>query len=268
MVGLVRERPAADEVAADLGDAAALRVALSKVRAEFVVHLAAIVRVGHPEPLDFYRVNVVGTLNLLEALSESAASGVRKVVLASSAAVYGNNGLSRVPEDAPHTPANHYAMSKLVMERLAQPYLSRLPLVVARPFNYTGPGQREQFVIAKIVAHFRRREAVLRLGNLHASREINDVRTVVRAYRGLLEEVPAGTTVNLCSGKGYSLLQVVEALKAMTGHTLEIRVDDALVRANEVPFLVGDPTRFRRLLTGMPQYSLEETLDSMMTSQS
>lgn len=263
VLGLVRGTPVqSDHFQADLTDAEALRELVSRLQPDYVVHLAALAFVAQQDVESFYRVNLFGTLNLLDALI-AARSPVRKVIVSSSANVYGNARHSPVTEDTCPAPVNHYAMSKLAMEHMALTRLDRLPIVITRPFNYTGVGQSENFLIPKIVAHFRRREPVIRLGNLEVEREFNDVRMVAQAYLGLLEKADAGMTVNICSGKGWRLRDVVDLLSHMSGHRIDIEVDPALVRANEVRQLVGNPEKLRNLVGSLSTFSLKETLNWM-----
>jgi len=232
---------------------------VSRLQPDYVVHLAALAFVVQQDVESFYRVNLFGTLNLLDALI-AARSPVRKVIVSSSANVYGNARHSPVTEDTCPAPVNHYAMSKLAMEHMALTRLDRLPIVITRPFNYTGVGQSENFLIPKIVAHFRRREPVIRLGNLEVEREFNDVRMVAQAYLGLLEKADAGVTVNICSGKGWRLRDVVDLLSYMSGHRIDIEVDPALVRANEVRTLVGSPDRLHAIVGPLPDFPFDVTL--------
>jgi GDP-6-deoxy-D-talose 4-dehydrogenase len=166
---------------ADLTRAADVAAEVAGLDVEAVVHLGAISFVAHDDERALYDVNLFGTLNLLEALVANDRP-LRKVLLASSANVYGNCESSPIPESQAPAPVNHYAMSKLAMEHMARSRFTQLPLVVTRPFNYTGPGQSDQFVIPKLVDHFHRRRPRVTMGNLHVQREYNDVRFVCEAY--------------------------------------------------------------------------------------
>jgi len=150
---------------ANLTDAAAVADEVAAVRPEVVAHLAAISFVAHADATAFYAVNTVGSTNLLAALAQLP-QPPQRVLLASSANVYGNCPVSPITEAQPPAPVNHYAMSKLAMETLARTWMDRLPIVITRPFNYTGPGQAEQFVIPKLITHFARRAPLVELGNL------------------------------------------------------------------------------------------------------
>lgn len=247
----------------DLTDANGLAEEMQRVQPDWVAHLAGIAFVGHGEANDFYRVNLMGTRNLLAAL---AGCGRRPacVLLASSANVYGNSTAGVLREDAPPNPANDYAVSKLAMEHMARLWLDRLPIVIARPFNYTGVGQSESFLLPKIVAHFKRRAEMIELGNLDVWRDFSDVRAVVQAYRRLLEISPAGETVNVCSGRTYSLREVLTLCERLTGHVMAVRVNPAFVRANEVRSLCGDPSHLRALIGNWDTQPLEDTLGWML----
>jgi len=164
-----------------LNDSEMLRDLLMEIRPVYVVHLAAVSFVAHTDPDAIYNANLLGTRHLLEALC-TVAPGLEAVLLASSANVYGNATEGVLDESAPIAPANDYAVSKAAMEYLARLYNRRLPLVITRPFNYTGVGQAEQFLIPKIVAHTRRRAEIIELGNLDIARDFCDVRQVAYAY--------------------------------------------------------------------------------------
>lgn len=248
----------------DLTDLNALSAVLARVQPHVVVHLAAIAFVGHGDAKAFYDVNLVGSRNLLEAISRAGMTP-DAVLLASSANVYGNSREGRLDESTPLNPANDYAVSKAAMEYMARLWLDRLPVILARPFNYTGVGQAENFLLPKIVKHFKEKAPVLELGNLDVWRDFTDVRALVKAYLGLIEAADAvGQTVNVCSGQTHSLREVVAMCAAITGHQLRITVNPAFVRANEVKTLCGDADRLRSLIGVWQSPSLEETLRWML----
>jgi len=245
----------------DLNDRAGLAAVVQQVQPDVVAHLAAIAFVGHGDVEQIYRVNVAGTRNLLEALA-----GLEKkpsaVLLASSANIYGNTDVGVIGEDVPAAPANDYAVSKLAMEYMARLWQDKLPLIVARPFNYTGVGQHENFLLPKIVSHFRRRASDIELGNLHVWRDFSDVRAVARAYRGLLAApaAAAGKTFNICSGQAYSLGEALDMMADIAGYKINVHVNPAFVRANEVVRLVGDNRRLVAVAGPVDNPPLAETL--------
>ncbi|MCD5979549.1 GDP-mannose 4,6-dehydratase [Pseudomonas quasicaspiana] len=247
----------------DLADTAALQKLLAEIQPDIVVHLAAVAFVGHGVADAFYQVNLIGTRNLLEAIDECGKTP-DCVLIASSANVYGNASEGSLDETTPASPANDYAVSKLAMEHMANLWQARLPLIIARPFNYTGVGQDENFLLPKIVAHFLRKADRIELGNLDVWRDFSDVRAVVSAYRGLLETRPLGQTINVSSGVTHSLREVIDMCSEITGHEIITEVNPAFVRENEVKTLCGDNSRLRGLVPEWQTPPLKETLRWML----
>lgn len=201
-----------------------LKKEVAEVEPEAVVHFGGISYVGHAEEPEFYNVNVFGTANLLASLVELQ-KRPEKVLLASSANIYGDAHTGPITEYHGAQPVNHYANSKTAMELLAQTYLSELSLIIARPFNYTGLGQSSQFLIPKLVQHFAAAAPSINLGNIAVEREFNDVRSVVEVYLLLLTKGSPSEVFNICSGRTYSLAVVIKLLEELTGHKLEINID-------------------------------------------
>lgn len=255
---------------ANLLDPAALQAELAQARPDAVLHLAGIAFVGHTDDSALYAVNTVGSTNLLAALAALPVSPA-KVLLASSANVYGNCLASPITEDQPLAPANHYAASKMAMEMMARNYAAALPLVIARPFNYTGIGQSTDFLIPKLVSHYARGASTIELGNLHVEREYNDVAMVCHAYLQLLAFGQAGQTYNICSGHMYSLQTVLALLTDITGLHLQVQSSPAFARPNEVHQLCGSPARWLALqaqhaASAPPPQSLRATLQRMLAA--
>lgn len=249
---------------ANLLDRTRLLSVMQAVRPDYVVHLAAISFVAHGDVDAIYQTNVVGTRNLLQALVDADVKP-QGVLLASSANIYGNAAVEVIDESVPASPANDYAVSKLAMEYVARLYADRLPIIVSRPFNYTGVGQAGNFLLPKIVDHFRRRASLIELGNLDVARDFSDVRMVANCYRRLLEAPgTAGGVFNTCSGRAYSLMDVLRMAESITGHSMEIRVNPAFVRANEVRVLRGSRAHLEATIGAVADYPLEETLRWML----
>jgi nucleoside-diphosphate-sugar epimerase len=252
-------------VTVDLCNRAALAEIVSAVRPDVVAHLAGISFVARDDTEEIYRVNVVGTRNLLAALAECGVSP-RAVLLASSANVYGNAAVEPITENVSPSPANDYAVSKLAMEHMARLWFDRLPIVLARPFNYTGVGQSGNFLLPKIVAHYCRGAREIELGNLDVARDFSDVRTVASVYRRLIEAAPAGEIFNVCSGVAHSLVEVLAMMSNIAGYGIEVKVNPALVRGNEVKRLVGSNAKLERVIGGMSPIPLAETLRWMYSA--
>lgn len=250
-------------IKSDLVDNESLKSEILDIAPDGVVHLAAVSFVGHGDPKAFYDVNLVGTRNLLEALVHSSRT-IQSVLLASSANVYGNRSERLLDEGSPVDPVNDYAVSKYAMEVMSKLFQDRLPIVVTRPFNYTGLGQDEKFLIPKIVSHFKQKAPVIELGNIDVWREFGDVRSVAYIYGKLIEACPAGNIINVCTGQLYSLKEVIDLCMKITGHNIEIRINPEFVRQNEVRTLKGDKTKLENTIGTLDTYSLQDTLSWML----
>jgi nucleoside-diphosphate-sugar epimerase len=250
----------------NITDAQALAAEVARFAPTHVVHLAAISAVTHVDELAFYQVNVLGTDNLLKVLS-TLPNTPSKVLLASSANVYGNCEQSPIAETQSPAPLNHYAISKLAMEQVARMFADKLPVVTVRPFNYTGVGHDDRFVIPKLVDHFVRKAAQVELGNLEVQREFNDVRMVVDTYLRLLVSGQAGETYNVCTGRPVALQEVVQTLTALTGHSMAVVVNPAFVRANEISCLCGSPVKLIAAIGPLQEYALADTLQWMLDAE-
>jgi len=243
----------------DLCDRAALAALVEQVQPDVVVHLAGIAFVGHGDAEQIYRVNVAGTRNLLEALA-ALSHKPSAVLLASSANIYGNASVPVIDEQVAPAPANDYAVSKLAMEYMARLWMDQLPIIIARPFNYTGRGQGENFLLPKIVSHFRRKAPLIELGNIEIARDFSDVRMVAWSYRRLLAAAPAGEAFNICSGRSQTLAGVIGMMEEIAGYRIEVRVNPAFVRANDVLTLTGDNAKLAGVAGPIPVRPLSETL--------
>jgi nucleoside-diphosphate-sugar epimerase len=253
-----------DTIQADLLDCDALAAAVRDTTPHHVVHLAAISFPGHAQANEVYRINLEGSLNLLAALA-AAHCGQQGVVLASTGTVYGGLESEALDESAPPAPITHYAVSKLAMEHMARLFHAAVPVTIVRPFNYTGPGQREPFLVPKIVRHFAERAGVIELGNLDIVRDFLDVRVVIEVYRRLLAApAQAGAVYNLCSGRGIALRDIVQTLQSITGHAIEVRVNPQFVRVGEPRSIVGSPARLQAAIGALPLIPLATTLTDML----
>jgi GDP-4-dehydro-6-deoxy-D-mannose reductase len=254
----------------DVLDAEALRASVRETRPEGVVHLAALSSVGESwsDVAEVWRVNVLGTLNALEALRGEAPAA--RLLFASTADVYGRAERIPTPEDAPVEPVSPYAASKAAAEIACRQ--AELEVVVARAFPHVGPGQDERFAVGSWTAQLARLRAegggVLSVGDLEVERDLNDVRDVCRAYRLLLDpRVPAGT-YNVASGRAVPLSRVVELLVGLAGVEVEVERDETRMRPAEVPLLVGDPSKLRAATGWTPEIPLERTLADALEAAS
>ena len=246
----------------DLSNKNEVNAVIEKICPDYVVHLAAVSFVGESDIESFYRVNFFGTLNLLEALSSQNPSPC-KIVVASSANVYGTPKNETIDESVCPAPINHYANSKLAMEHMVRTWFDRLPIIITRPFNYTGPGQSERFLIPKIVGHFKRKEKTISLGNTEVSRDFSDVKDVVECYARLLMSESRSITVNICSGKAVSIDDAIKIMNEMAGYEISVEVNQELIRPNEIKFLKGNNQLLKNLINYVPETPFEKVLRKM-----
>ena len=256
----------------DITDAGAVREAVTGVAPEAVYHLAARAHVGESwsEPEGVLQVNAVGTLHLLEAAR--ACADVPRVLLISSAEVYGAVAEDRLPvtEETPLAPVTPYAASKVAAEYLGlQAQLAHgLPVVRVRPFNHIGPGQSPGFVVpalAQRIAEAARAGApTIPVGNLAARRDLTDVRDIVRAYRLVLTEGTPGEVYNVCSGRDVSISEVADRLLRLAGADLSLVPTSELMRPVDVPVVRGDPTKLEAATGWKPEFDLDTTLRDVL----
>lgn len=248
-------------LAVDLTDKDAVEAVVADTAFDTLIHLAARAFVNAANWEAFYDVNQLGTFHLLDAVARTK-PGTR-CILSSSAQVYGPGAEGLVVEDAATRPANHYAVSKLAMEQGAALWRNQLEIVVTRPFNYTGVGQGVEYLIPKIVDHFRSGAETIELGNLFVLRDFGDVRSVADAYVGLTTRENPPAVVNICTGSVYSIKSIIDILSDISGHSINVTVNSAFVRANDVAVLGGDSTRLRETLPDWQPYTLRQTLEWM-----
>ncbi|HEU5395306.1 MAG TPA: GDP-mannose 4,6-dehydratase, partial [Candidatus Methylomirabilis sp.] len=176
-------------------------------------------------------------------------------------------------EDRPLQPLTPYGISKAAAEQVGLFYRRArgLPVVVARAFNHTGPGQEPAFVCSDFARQIARieagqAEAVLRVGDLAARRDFSDVRDVVRAYGLLLEKGTPGEVYNVCSGKAWSIGEILGILRGLAGRPIAVEADPARGRSEDVPALVGSFAKLEAATGWRPAIPLERTLKEMLDS--
>ena len=235
---------------------------LNKVKPDYIIHLAAISFVASENIPLMYETNILGTLNVLDVLIEQKIK-VKKIIVASSAAVYGKIG-SELSEEMPPKPINHYGNSKLAMENMVSNYFDKLNIIISRPFNYTGVGQEGHFLVPKIISHFKAKKPVIELGNLDTFREYNDVRFVSQIYINLLKATFQSGAVNISSGKTHSISEILQAMEKITSHSIKVKVNDKFVRKNEIKELKGSTSKLKTIIDkDIISISLKDTLREM-----
>ncbi len=249
----------------DILDSDQLMDILLDYQPDAIIHLAAIASPIHGNLSEIYNVNVGGTENLLISAQKALPPGTR-LILTSTAGVYGNQPVRRLSEDLPFNPINHYSFSKMVTELLSKQYSDYLDIHIVRPFNIVGVGQNENFLVPKLVKHFACKTPEINMGNMGAYRDYVSVEFCAKVFLMLATcERNIPDIVNICSGIGHSCQDVVDMLIKITGFVPKINSTNKYIRKNEVWSLVGDTARINSLVEGMFQTpSLEEILKDML----
>ncbi len=266
---------ATENVVLDIRDPQAVNEAVQKVQPTHVIHLAAVTHVptSFSKPVLTWQTNVMGTINLLESVR--AHSPEAFVLFVSSSEVYGESFKAGMPlkEETACQPMNPYAASKMAAEVAVNQYFRQGGNgVIARPFNHIGPGQSPDFVTASFAKQIAAIEAglqepVMKVGNLDASRDFLDVRDVCAAYLELLTltEIPLQERVfNIASGQPHRISGILQTLIQQSSATIQVEQDPKRLRPSDIPVAAGDCNRLRSKTNWSPEYSLADTLASLL----
>ena len=238
----------------DLLNASAVEKLVKEWNPDAVFHLAAQSSgaLSFEDPVGTVRTNVLGFLNLIEAVRKNKKSA--RILAVGSCEEYGKRPSEEMPlsENAGIEPANPYAASKAAQTILALQYSRAfdMDIIVTRSFNHTGPGQSIRFVLPSFARQCARVKAgidapVIKTGNLDVLRDFLDVRDVVRAYRALVEKGEKGHIYNVCSGEGLNLQNALKMIINEAGITVDIQTDPDLLRPVDVPVFTGSNRKLR-----------------------
>ena len=265
---LIRRGFSVHKLASDILDIKSLEAELMSIRPEYCIHLAGIAFTQHSDIRQLYNVNLMGTLNLLSGFHNNNLA-IKSVLLASSGMMYQHGNDCMLNEGALVHPHNHYSASKLAMEYASNIFRDSLPLIVARPFNYTGVNQSDNFLIPKIVNHFKAQKSVLKVGNTNVYREFNDVRDIAGIYVDLILDVKSHSSpINICSGIGVCVSDVIALCEQISGFSLETEVDPRFVREGEPYKVIGDNSLLKTLVPLKNRFNISETLSWMLGGES
>lgn len=277
VIGVVGSRPAdvlqphprLRVIQIDLCDARRTRALIEDVRPDHIFHLAArsSVPASFASPWATIENNVRAQVSLLEAIRELRPAA--RVLVVGSNEEYGPPMAGSLPlsEESPLRPASPYAVSKVTQDLLGlQYYLAHgLPIIRARPFNHTGPGQSERFVVPAFARQIAMIEAgtqepVIHVGNLNAGRDFSDVRDIVQGYRMVLDSGVPGEAYNLASGRSQPIRGLLETLVSLSRVPVRVAVDSARFRPVDVPVVFGSADKIRRATGWEPRVPFEQTL--------
>ena len=246
-----------------------IQSALRHTRPDAILHLGglAFVPLGWSDPQNVFRVNTIGTLNILDAVRRETPA--TRILVVTSAEVYGSHPApAPLTEDAPYRPDNIYGIAKAAADHAALLYASHhaLNVMVARPSNHIGPGQSKDFVSSAFAAQLAAIAAgaptAIRVGNLDQRRDFTDVRDVVRAYTLLLEHGQTGHAYNIASGRMIPVRQILDTLCEISGIHPEVQISPDLYRPNQ-DRPSYDTTRIRQHVGWTPEITLPETLATL-----
>jgi GDP-4-dehydro-6-deoxy-D-mannose reductase len=269
--------PGWENIAAPLLDRTAIADLVMGLKPDLIVHLAAQASVGAAlnGAEETWRVNFGGTLDLASACAAHAPGATFMFV--SSSEVYGRSFLNGpATETSPLQPTNPYARSKAAAEAMLPDILrADQRLIIVRPFNHTGPGQDERFVLPSFAAQIARIEAGanpqrLEVGNLDAEREFLDVDDVCRAYLSLLRAAPTlqlRETFNVSANRAFVIGELLQRLRTLSKAKFDIVVDHARVRTAEIPRVMGDSHRLRAATGWTSQTDIDALLHSLLESK-
>ena len=257
----------------DLRDSSSVRDVMDQIRPERIFHLAAqsFVPTSWTAPTESLVTNIIGQLNIFEAAKKLHI--MPKIQLACSSEQYGMVYESELPirETNPLRPLSPYAVSKVGQDMLGYQYWMsyKIPIVRTRGFNHEGPRRGPVFVcsdFAKQIADIERgtKPPVIRVGNLDARRDFSDVRDVVRAYWLSLEKGEPGEAYNICSGKAWTIREMLDMLLTMTKVKVTIEQDPSRMRPSDVPVLLGDASKFQKATGWKPTIPFEQTLRDLL----
>jgi GDP-4-dehydro-6-deoxy-D-mannose reductase len=257
----------------DITDSYGVDKTIEEVKPNYIFHLAAqaFVPSSWKSPVETLNTNIIGSLNLFEAIKKNDKNIV--IQIAGSSEEYGLVKENEIPitEENPLRPLSPYGVSKVSMDLLGYQYNKSygLKIIRTRAFNHEGPRRGESYVtsnFAKQVALIEagEQEPVLKVGNLEAKRDYTDVRDMVKAYWLAAEKGIPGEVYNISSGKAYTIQEVVDILKNLSKKEFEVKVDPSRLRPSDVQILLGDSTKFRKQTGWKPEIPFEKTMEDLL----
>lgn len=255
----------------DITDAVKVNDLVKVSKPDFVFHLAAVssVKACKDNPKLAKRVNVFGTENLISACVNNRINP--KILIISSAHVYGIPKYLPIDESHPVGPVNEYGASKLEQENASLKFFDRekMHIIISRSFNHIGLNQGKGFVcsdFAKQIAEIEKglKKPEIKVGDLNSKRDFTDVRDIVRAYVLLLQKGKAGEIYNIGSGKEYSIKEILDKLVALSKSNIKIVEDGSLFRKSDIPILVADNSKFVGLTGWKPEISIDRSLSDIL----
>jgi GDP-4-dehydro-6-deoxy-D-mannose reductase len=254
---------------ADLMDSNAIEDLINKELPDIIINLAAISSVGQSwsNPQTTMMVNVVGALNILEAARKCKKKP--KVMFIGSSEEYVNTN-EPINEETELNASNPYGISKVTQERFAKLYRDQYGLYVycVRPFNHTGVGQRDTFVLpswCKQVAEIEKsgKPGTIKVGNIKVKRDFSHVKDIVRAYRMIVESDNCERIYNVGSGVAYPLDELLNYIIGLSNQKIDIEVDESRIRPTDQENICCDYKLINEELVWTPKYTVRDALKEM-----
>ncbi|HTY12885.1 MAG TPA: GDP-mannose 4,6-dehydratase [Candidatus Omnitrophota bacterium] len=243
-------------------------------RPDFILHLAACSSVAYSwqYPNVSFQNNTNIFLNIVEAVRKTGLDC--RILSVGSSEEYGNVHSNKAPiaEDCRLQPLSPYAVARVAQEMLSRVYADSfgLDIVMTRSFNHIGPGQRETFVVSSLIRQIvltrlkHRARVVITAGDTGIVRDFLDVRDVVKAYDLLLRKGEKGVTYNVCSGRGYSISELIDLISEIIGSPINVKRDPLLIRPNDNRIIVGSNARLKNETGWRQTIGIKETLKEMI----
>lgn len=255
-------------------DADAVSEVIGEIKPDVIYHLAAqsSVSLSWKKPQLTADINVIGTINVLEAVKNCEKKDIR-LILIGSGEEYGFIRKDACPltEEEPLNPGNIYAATKACQGMLGEIYARayKMDIIMVRAFNHSGPQQLPMFVISDFCRQIALIEkgdspAVMSVGNLAAKRDFTDVRDVVRAYRLLGEKGVGGRTYNVGRGKAVEIQYILDTALSFSQKEIEVKQDPARMRASDIPVIEPDVSRISGDTGWKAEISMEKTIEDTL----
>lgn len=237
--------------------------AFNKVRPDYIINTAAF---SHLDPLslpEIFKINCNAIIDIIDFLEKSNFQG--KFINTSSALIYGSKINGKIKETDNYNPEYKYAIAKAAVDKVIDELGDKIECISVRPFNCIGIGHREDYLVPKIVNHFREKKRTITLGNIQTRRDYVDVRDVSRMYVEILNTKKRFKSYNLATGKSFSAQSIINKARKITGHRIQVSSNKNLIRSNDAENVCGSNVRIKSI--GFQyKYEIEDTLKWMIFS--